>query len=98
MSETLVTTILPHDLSKHTNPHHLKAWLKLHFGKGGFHVRGHFEEETRNTRMVAKMYKIWAPRKIFEVSEVPEVWREAPFHVGKAAKTYAGRTEIIVGI
>lgn len=98
MRETLIPTILPGGLSKHTNPHHLKAWLSLHFGKRGFHVKGHFGEEMPDIQGADKMYKIWAPRKISEVSVVAEMRLIASLPIAQAAKAYAGRSQAIVGI
>lgn len=74
MSETSTSTILSDWLSEKINPHHLKAWLSLHFGKGGYNVKGHFLEGVFNADGTpTKVYEIWAPRGIREVSMIPQV-------------------------
>lgn len=74
MPETSISTILSDWLSEHINPYHLKAWLSLHFGKGAYCVNGHFLEGVCNADGTPKkVYKIWAPRKIREVSMTPQV-------------------------
>lgn len=72
MSRTLTSTILSADLSKHINPYHLKTWLSLHFGKGSFYIARYTGDgSSRDSRKGEKMYEIWAPRAIIEVSPSP---------------------------
>lgn len=69
MPATLTPTIISDWLSEHINPHHLKAWLSLHFGKGGFYVNRYSGEEAVDFDGKAKkMYEVWAPKTIREVS------------------------------
>lgn len=69
--EASISTVLSDWLSEYLDPHHLKAWLSLHFGKGGFHVNRYSGEEALDIDgEMKKMYEIWAPRKIMEVSMI----------------------------
>lgn len=77
MPETSISTILSDWLSEYINPYHLNAWLSLHFGKGAYYVNGHFLKGVFNADGTPKkVYKIYAPREIREVSTIPQVWRE----------------------
>lgn len=72
--EASISTVLSDWLSEYLDPHHLKAWLSLHFGKGGFYVNRYSGEEALDVDgKMKKMYEIWAPRKIMEVSRIPGV-------------------------
>lgn len=82
MTSTSTSTILSDWLSENINPHHLKAWLSLHFGKGAYNINGHFLEGAFNADGTPKkVYKIWAPREIREVSMIPPGAMSSPlFH------------------